>query len=74
MANCKKHLNTEEAWDVFNFAWNSVLYASSRVEYESAWDQINETYYLMHASIKTTNTDTKRAVPQIAASCGNVVK
>ena len=47
-ANCKKDFNTKEEWDDFISAWTSVVYAASRVDYESAWQGMNDTYYLTH--------------------------
>lgn len=48
MRNCKRQFDTKKTWETFIFDWNSIVYVSSRIDYETIWQQLNDAYYRTH--------------------------
>ena len=44
VANCKGKFDTKEDWDDFYAAWNLVVYAHTRAEFELAWESLQNIY------------------------------
>jgi hypothetical protein len=48
LANCRKHFDTEEAWQTFYKAWHLVMYAKTEAEYQFQWTDLQEIYDTSH--------------------------
>jgi hypothetical protein len=49
LTKCKRSFDTQKEWNVFYVEWKSVVYAASKLNFETLWRQFNIKYSVKHA-------------------------